>query len=810
MTSFLLVREGWTRMLQRISQIFVRVSPLAWLLLCVVFIYAPSIFFGRAFFEFDSFSVGYAYAGYFAAHPFGWLQSMYTNAYHSGANVVFNPIVGLFGLLMTLTPLGVSYVAFWDGIVCLFFLFFAWVTYVFFRDRGLPPASAAALASLVIFSQRFVAFFSSWIWVGAYAVFPAICVVLKRYADTGQKRWIVAGGVVGASAVFFGQPGILVFLTMPIMAYAIFLITQQFRKGHAAGTYFVLGLGGMALVALLLAGWYLLPTMRLASDTPRSQGFSFTEMQGDALHLGNIAQLVLPHWSLYTSSEPMMFMAALGLAFVILSFAYPPTHTEERFWRWLVLGCVVFALPFSPLAWIASHLPVFKSAREPARMLFAAMFGLGILAGAGLRAYRKHWETLHQSRIARMLRVVLSGLLIGILSGSLFDVLGGFGWLERQADTLFDKFFYRHTTGMALTHYHDVITTMIGTVQDTVHLLNPMTLLTVSGLMTAWIVLRRRTKLDERTLLACLVLFSFGYALLFSWHVQRISAQAVEADPASARFIRVQPNAELFREYTLFFGSSKFEFLDTPLLNRASAEDQYAYGRDLLNVDTNIHYGIQSIDGYDNFMTRRTSNLLNEVLSEAMPTGHQIARSKKTRAEKIAIFNDRLNIVGMMNVKYVLSAYELPTSALRLVWSGETTSQKIPIYLYENPLVLPRVFFARTVIALPEDENRSLVEVLKPGRNFQKETLLECASCAIPSGLSSSDTVQMIAYQPGHVSLKTTTQTPRLLVFSENNLRGWHGAIDGKETLTSFANYLYQGLIVPAGTHTVVFRYARP
>ena len=260
----------------------------------------------------------------------------------------------------------------------------------------------------------------------------------------------------------------------------------------------------------------------------------------------------------------------------------------------------------------------------------------------------------------------------------------------------------------------------------------------------------------------------------------------------------------------MFFGLSKFEFLDTPSLNHATAEDQYAYGREFLTVNANMLHGVQSIDGYDNFMTRRTSNLLNEVLSDSMPTGNQIARSKKTRAEKIALFQDRLHIVGMMNVKYVLSAYALPTSTLRLAWSGEATSQHIPIHIYENPLVLPRFFLAQTVIVLPEDETQTLVEILKPGRDFHQETLLECASCAVPFGTSATDTVRLASYVPGNVRLMTDAQSPRLLVFNENNLRGWKATVDGREVPIYFANYLYQGVIVPAGAHEVHFQYGRP
>jgi hypothetical protein len=165
----------------------------------------------------------------------------------------------------------------------------------------------------------------------------------------------------------------------------------------------------------------------------------------------------------------------------------------------------------------------------------------------------------------------------------------------------------------------------------------------------------------------------------------------------------------------------------------------------------------------------------------------------------------------MMNVKYILSAYDLPSDRLKAVWSGETTSMKIPIRLYENPFALPRVYLANHVVPLPENETETLKEVLKPGRDFIRETLLECGSCAVSDALqSSADRADVTSYAVGDVTVRTSTSGTRVLVFGENNLRGWQVTIDGKRTTAFFANYLYQGVIVPAGAHDVRFFYGRP
>lgn len=47
----------------------------------------------------------------------------------------------------------------------------------------------------------------------------------------------------------------------------------------------------------------------------------------------------------------------------------------------------------------------------------------------------------------------------------------------------------------------------------------------------------------------------------------------------------------------------------------------------------------------------------------------------------------------------------------------------------------------------------------------------------------------------------------RLLVVSEMFFAGWRATIDGAEVPTLRANYLFRGVVVPPGAHTVVFEY---
>lgn len=61
--------------------------------------------------------------------------------------------------------------------------------------------------------------------------------------------------------------------------------------------------------------------------------------------------------------------------------------------------------------------------------------------------------------------------------------------------------------------------------------------------------------------------------------------------------------------------------------------------------------------------------------------------------------------------------------------------------------------------------------------------------------------------QPEHLIVQLEAATPRVLVFAETFIPGWEATINGEPTEIWRANAYYQAVLVPAGTHEVVFRY---
>ena len=184
----------------------------------------------------------------------------------------------------------------------------------------------------------------------------------------------------------------------------------------------------------------------------------------------------------------------------------------------------------------------------------------------------------------------------------------------------------------------------------------------------------------------------------------------------------------------------------------------------------------------------------------------------------------------LLNTRYLISAQ--PAAATdRLVHEGAGVN------VYERPTAMPRAWFTgrvevkddreilsmiaadgfdpREVAFVSEDMGveiadrsaRGTPEVADPVN--QEEDDGETADGEIAeSPAASYGEAEVTRWEPHFVGIKTTTTDTRLLVVSEMYYPpGWKAYLDGEPVETIRTNYLLRGIVVPAGEHTVEFRY---
>ena len=160
---------------------------------------------------------------------------------------------------------------------------------------------------------------------------------------------------------------------------------------------------------------------------------------------------------------------------------------------------------------------------------------------------------------------------------------------------------------------------------------------------------------------------------------------------------------------------------------------------------------------------------------------------------------------NLLNVKYIVSDRPLYPGV-----SPQFQSQETGALVYENTDVLPRAWFVDTVRI--ESNRRRLLEMLRDGTfDARRTAYVEQGFDGLASlGSDTNATARVTAKSNHRLTISTSSQTRQLLVVSEMFYSEWKAYIDGQPVETLKTNFLLRGVTVPAGTHTVEFRFESP
>ncbi len=103
-----------------------------------------------------------------------------------------------------------------------------------------------------------------------------------------------------------------------------------------------------------------------------------------------------------------------------------------------------------------------------------------------------------------------------------------------------------------------------------------------------------------------------------------------------------------------------------------------------------------------------------------------------------------------------------------------------------------------------QGNDRELFVTVLETPDFSKKTFIECVEC---EEAKSGGSVAITHEESGVMQATTTSATGGWLIYSETHLPGWIAKVDGERASIRTANYLFQGIEVPAGEHAIEFRY---
>jgi hypothetical protein len=628
------------------------------------------------------------------------------------------------------------------------------------------------------------------------ALIPLLFFCVERALRSQAPRWFVAAAGAVALQTVAGHPQVPIYTALVLGLYVLVRAAERwFVDGSRRWLYLLPA--RLAIIYVLgygLAAIQLVPWVELANLSPRAAGASFDFVFNGSMHGGEWLLFVFPY--LYGSIGPGPYadqamnislavktwehsayvgILPLALAFVgllgLARFPRRPTsdglfedrgsRIEDRA-RWfstyyfavlLLLSLFMAAGKYTPLADLLYAMPVIGKLRDGERVIVLAAFALTVLAATGMQRLIEASALPPRPRPRVGLLIIAAATALIPLCIVLFAQRP-----ELQAALRLEPL---DIANLALARPNAFV---------------PLVLAFASAAMIAcWS--RRPPGVRMQALAVGLVLIDMaGYATLFN---PTTDPQLYRREPEV--LTAFQPNQAPFRKATY--------------INNFDMDNRIA--QETLAVSWGMVYGVEDINGFNSLQPRRYTDYLFGPQIQDVSYGHLFDER---------LFQPESPILSSLNVKYLLvPAYNNPHigSNFRQIFANDA------VRVYENTQVYPRAYFVDRVRS-ERDPSVVLQTVTAAGFDGRREALIEAADApALPptSTVAEPATVSFTRYTSNQITLATSTAEPRFMVLSVMYFPGWRAYLDGVEIPIYRANYLFRGVVVPAGQHTLVYAY---
>jgi MFS family permease len=198
--------------------------------------------------------------------------------------------------------------------------------------------------------------------------------------------------------------------------------------------------------------------------------------------------------------------------------------------------------------------------------------------------------------------------------------------------------------------------------------------------------------------------------------------------------------------------------------------------------NANPAYFHKTLGGYHGAKLKKYQEIIDFYLS------NEINEFSKVKGDSIDyVLQYKIPVLNMLNTKY-------------LIYNPEAAPIINP-YAYGNCWIVKNVSFAENADG----------EITTLGKVDLKTTAVvnQKFKSEIPAfNVDSTAVISLTSYKPNHLVYSSKTSTPQLAVFSEIYYpKGWNAYIDGKPANHFTANYILRAIMVPAGEHTIEFKF---
>ena len=204
--------------------------------------------------------------------------------------------------------------------------------------------------------------------------------------------------------------------------------------------------------------------------------------------------------------------------------------------------------------------------------------------------------------------------------------------------------------------------------------------------------------------------------------------------------------------------------------------------------ENNTSYWHKSIGGYHAAKLRRYQEMIEEHISSEM--SNLFKAVSEAGGDMAKVDASAFPVLNMLNTRYFIFPLQ----------GGKTMPLQNP-YTLGNAWFVDEVQYVNNaneeIDALHKVAPAKVAVVDKKFAELVKQT-------AAPDSLSS---VTLVAYEPNDLKYEVDSEKGGVVVFSEIYYPGWQAYIDGVEAPHGRADYILRAMNVPAGKHTVEFKF---
>lgn len=620
------------------------------------------------------------------------------------------------------------------------------------------------------------------------ALLPWMVWLVERIyqARPGRLGSLLGLAVATAIGLGGGHPGMQVHVMAAAGSYALLRAAFLPRSTSAGERLRPLGVafGGLALGALLM-GAMLVPEALSSQGTlgiaARAHGRG--TLPGTQMPLSVIRTVLFPDWwgrpSSYEGGAPVtqlapgvlvgvnynertLFAGTVGLLLALVGAAAPGDWRRKGPFAVLAVLGLAIPLHFPGLYQLVTHLPVFEQVQNQ-RLHFVWALGMSVLAAFGLQALLDR-PAGDRRRLAVGAAAVALG--VAVLGLALAEASGA-------------------AVGHTLTHF---LTGRDFHVTAVLRLTSAAWYLLLALGVAAALLAARRWPQRRAWIAAGVVALAAFDMLHFATGYQPMGPASKVIPPKTAAIAWLQ---------------------------RHRADGRIVGIGAALPNDWGLTYGLRDIRGYDPPQPPvRYYRLWRLAEPEQLDW---------TAFELESLSPTTMQVASVLGARYVITApgVDLPTEgglpvrSLHVVYDGRDAR------IFANPRALPRAMVAPRVRVVA-DEAAARTLLAEPDFDARAEAVVERADAAAVAGLAGdaggaggpggAAPGAVTVSDPSNAEVAMHAQLARrgLVLLDDSWSPGWSVQVDGRAARAVRVDDVMRGVVVPAGSHAVVWRYRVP